>query len=292
MMNTTTHSGRLGAMALIGMAALVAIAPLSGCRGGREDKRPREFFPDLDNQMKWRPQGGSEFFADGRMMRRPVANAVPFGRVNFTVTEEQMGSGKAWARHWMEQRKDFLKADDAFYTGKGEGGAVLTKIPVAVDRQMLELGHKKYDIYCAACHGYLGDGKGMVGKNWSYALPTFHDPKYQPGAMEDFVDETTKQTSKRPALTALDGHIFDVARNGLWDAQGNNKMPAYGHALSERDAWAVVAYIRALQVARGTSISDPSIPETQREALNRSKPAAPAPASTPAPAAPTSGGQQ
>jgi mono/diheme cytochrome c family protein len=292
MMNTTTHSGRLGAMALIGMAALVAIAPLSGCRGGREDKRPREFFPDLDNQMKWRPQGSSEFFADGRMMRRPVANTVPFGRVNFTMTEEQMGADKAWARHWMEQRQDFLKADDAFYTGKGEGGAFLTKIPVAVDRQMLELGHKKYDIYCAACHGYLGDGKGMVGKNWSYALPTFHDPKYQPGAMEDFVDEATKQTSKRAALTALDGHIFDVARNGLWDAQGNNKMPAYGHALSERDAWAVVAYIRALQVARGTSISDPSIPETQREALNRSKPAAPAPTPAPAPAAPTSGGQQ
>lgn len=272
-------------MALAALVALVALVPLSGCRGGREDERPREFFPDMDNQMKWRPQGSSEFFADGRMMRRPVAGAVPFGRVSFTVTEAQMESGSDWARHWMQQREDFLKADDAFYTGKNAGG-VIARIPVPVSREMLELGRKKYDIYCAACHGYLGDGKGMVGKSWSYALPTFHDAKFQPGATEEYVDEATKKSGTRPALTGLDGHIFDVARNGLWDAQGNNKMPAYGHALSERQAWAVVAYIRALQVARGASITDPAIPEAQRDALSRSKPAAPAPA------APTSGGQQ
>lgn len=278
------------------MIACSALMALGGCRGGRDDNTPRQFFPDLDDQMKWKPQGESDFFADGRMMRKPVAGAVPYGRVNFYVGEQDMETSRPWARHWMEERGDFLKADDAMYTGKSAQGAFLDRIPVPVSRPMLELGKKKFNIYCSACHGYLGDGKGMVGKSWSYALPNFHDAKYLPGATEEVMDEATKKPKTQQARTGMDGYIFNVARNGFFDAQGVNKMPGYGHALSERDAWAVVAYIRVLQTARGAHLDDPAIPEAQRDALSRSKPApapapapaAPAPAPTPTPA-PTGG---
>ncbi len=298
-MNKHSHNTAWITAATIALCGAAAMT--TGCRGGRDDKPPRQFFPDLDEQMKWKPQGQSEFFADGRMMRKPVAGAVPFGRVNFVMTEQQVETKAPWARHWMEQREDFLKADDAVYAGKGAAGEFVDRIPMAVTRPMLDLGKKKFNIYCAACHGYLGDGKGMVGKTWSYALPNFHDDKYLPGATEEVVDEATKAKKTQKARTGQDGYIFSVARNGVYDAQGNNKMPAYGHALSERDAWAVVAYIRALQEARGARLDDPGIPEAQREALGRSKPApapaptapAPSPAPSPAPApAPANGGSK
>lgn len=286
----STPGGSGPALVTAAVLAALAIAALPGCRGGREDKRPREFFPDLDDQMKWKPQTKSEFFADGRTMRKPVAGSVAFGRVNFVMTDQQMESGQGWARHWMDQRQDFLKADDAFYTGKS-GDSYAARIPVAVTRPMLELGRQKFNIYCSVCHGYTGDGKGMVGRTWSAPLPTFHDLKYKPGAIEEVTDEATKKTRTQAARTGLDGYIFSVIRNGMWDAAGQNKMPAYGHALSERDAWAVVAYFRALQEARSAGLSDPAIPEAQREALTRNKPApaAATPAVAPAPAQPTGG---
>ncbi len=289
----TNNSGRAIGTALALAAAGLAVGP-AGCRGGREEQPPRQFFPDLDDQMKWKPQEKSTFFADGRTMRRPVPGSVAFGRVSFVAGEAQLESGQAWARHWMLEREDFLKADDAYYTGKGAAGAFLEKIPVPVTRPMLELGKKKFNIYCSVCHGYMGDGQGMVGRQWSYAVPSFHDPKYRPGATEELVDEATKQKKVQAARTGQDGYIFGVVRNGVYDAQGNNKMPAYGHALSERDAWAVVAYIRALQEARGATLNDPAIPEAQRDALSKNKPApAPAPAAnSPAPAAAEPGAAQ
>lgn len=276
---TTWNAARLAAV------ALASAAVLAGCRGGRSDNPPREFFPDLDNQMKWKPQDGSGFFADGRTMRRPVAGAVPYGRVNFYVGPADLEGAKPWAKRWMEEREDFLKADDAMYTGKDGAGAYLARIPVEVTRPMLDLGRQQYNIYCAVCHGYLGDGKGMVGAAWSAPLPSFHDPKYFPGATEEYTDEATRQTRSRPAKTGLDGYLFDVARRGVWDDQGNNKMPGYGHALSERESWAVVAYLRALQAARGVGIDDPSIPQAQRDALIRGR------ASAPETGSPTNGGQ-
>ncbi|MCC6426707.1 MAG: cytochrome c [Phycisphaerales bacterium] len=291
-MNTNTR-GRMTAIAAAVLAGAAAVA-ITGCRGGREEKPPRQFFPDLDDQKKWKPQEQNEFFADGRTMRKPVAHTVPFARVSFAASEQMAESGKPWASHWADERTDLLKADDAFYTGKG-GDAFLAKIPVAVTRPMLELGKKKFNIYCSVCHGYLGDGQGMVGRSWSAPLPSFHDPKYLPGATEDVVDEATKQSRKQIAKTGLDGYLFNIARNGLPDdaKPGEYRMPAYGHALSERDTWAVIAYIRALQEARGASLSDPGIPEAQREALAKSKPA-PAPAATPAAGAstPPAGGQK
>ncbi|MBL8964159.1 MAG: cytochrome c [Phycisphaeraceae bacterium] len=263
---TTWGAARLAAV------ALATAAVMAGCRGGRSDNPPREFFPDLDNQMKWKPQDGSGFFADGRTMRRPVAGSVPYGRVNFYVGEADLEGSKPWARRWMEEREDFLKADDAVYTGKNGSGEYLDRIPMAVTRPMLDLGRQQYNIYCSVCHGYLGDGQGMVGKNWSAPLPSFHDPKYSPGATEEYTDEATRQTRTRPARTGQDGYLFSVAREGVWDVQGNNKMPGYGHALSERESWAVVAYIRALRESRGVKIDDPSIPRGQRDALVRGRP--------------------
>src|SRR3954470_16726593 len=99
-MNTHTTTWRAGTGAALALALLGA--GLAGCRGDREEKPPRQFFPDMDDQPKWKPQSQSEFFVDGRTMRKPVAGTVPFGRNDF-VTDAP------WSKDFMDQRSDLLK---------------------------------------------------------------------------------------------------------------------------------------------------------------------------------------
>lgn len=273
MTRTPSHAVRAGLRVGV-LTALVAVAALSGCRGDRSDKPPRQFFPDLDDQPRWKSQTGSTFFADGRTMRKPPANTVAFGRASFV-------SDAPWAAHWTQERADLLKADAGFYEGKGADGLYLARAPVAVDAALIERGKAKYGIYCVTCHGYAGDGKGMIGAQWSYALPNYHDAKYKTPDPNDAKAEFWK-----------DGYLFRTARHGVIDPSGVQKMPGYAHALTEGDAWAVVAYIRVLQEARAGTLQD--VPEQERQALERSRaaaqaaqqpPAAVAPAATTTPAA-------
>ncbi|QYK47029.1 MAG: cytochrome c [Phycisphaeraceae bacterium] len=248
-MTTTQHTTLrrpLRAISLGLALAMGTIAPLSGCRGERSDNTPRQFFPDLDDQMKWKPQGKSEFFADGRTMRLPVPGTVAFGRTSQV-------SDQPWAETYMTQRAALLREDDAFFRGVDESGAYLARIPVAPSRAMIERGMERFNIYCSACHGYEGDAKGTVGARWSYPVANFHDPKYRDAAEN----------------TGKDGYLFHVVRNGVIGGDGKQKMPGYAHALNEQDAWAVVAYLRALQNARLATLDD--VPTTEREILQRQR---------------------
>jgi len=264
MMNATNTPPRLRSGAALLVAAL-AVAALGGCRGDRSDAPPRQFFPDLDDQPKWRPQTKSGFYADGRAMRVPVEGTVAFGRQQFVTDDD-------WAGPFMQGRDDLLKADGLFYEGRGEDQQYAERIPFPVDVDMVKLGEKKFNIYCAACHGYSGDGKGMVGQQWSYPLPNFHDAKYK--------DPSQPQ--------GRDGYLFHIARYGVVGPDGAQKMPPYAHAIDEREAWAVVSYIRALQATREGTVDD--VPEAQRPAIERGfaakAAAAPIDASPAAPAGP------
>lgn len=251
MKHTKHNSGRLATTAAL---VALAIAPLamSGCRGDRSDKPPRQFFPDMDDSPKFKPQSESEFFADGRAMRPAVEGTVAFG---------------ASPRADEASREGYLAEDDAIYRGVDSTGQFVARIPAAitVDRAFLLKGQEKFNIYCAACHNYDGHGKGTVGAQWSYALPNFHDAKYFPGAMEDVADPVTKVSSKRIAKTGLDGYIFSTIRNGV---ENGAKMPPYGHALKPMDAWAVVAYFRALQASENGTLAE-DVPADRRADAQR-----------------------
>lgn len=246
--------------------ALLGSGVLSGCRGEREDKPPRQFFPDLDDQQKWNPQTGSEMFADSRTLRPVPAHTVPFGRSTAVGSEP-------WAEHWRVQRSDFLKDDDVFFTGVDGANLdgtprYVAKIPrsLPVDMALLLRGQERYNIYCAVCHGYTGDGKGTVGPLLSPQAADFHDATFRdPGN-----------------IRYLDGWLFHTIRNGkVADPSNptNLTMPAYADKISARDAWAIVAYVRALQAARTGTLDD--VPPPLREQLMR----------TPQPTPPTGGMQ-
>lgn len=282
-------------MARVGTILAICALALAGCRGDRSEKRPRQFLPDMDDSPKWKNQEGSEFFADGRQMRPPPPHTVAFGRVSFV-------SDEPWAGAFMTDRTDLLKEDDAFYMGftartkvPVEGGGMSDKltyvdrIPIPVDEALLARGAERFGIYCSVCHGFAGDGQGMVGKRWAAPVPSWHDPKYS--------------DPREPDGKGTDGFLFVTARRGVPGASGlpmpddapevqrekleQLKMPGYAHALSERDTWAIVAYIRVLQEARRGTPQD--IPADQRTDLERQRQeligrgaTQPAPGATPA----------
>jgi mono/diheme cytochrome c family protein len=234
------------------------VVVLAGCRGDRSDQPPRQFFPDLEDTPRWNPQAGSEFFPDGRTMRPPVDGTVAHSR---------------WAYHeastmpepFNAEREDLLREDDGFYRGQGPDGQVLERIPVRVDEQLILRGQERFNIYCAACHGYVGDGQGMVGLRWSAPVPSLHDPRFTDPALE----------------TGRDGHIFRIAREGVVRPDGTPSMPPYGHALSHRDAWAVVAYVRVLQESHQGTLDD--VPANRREQLLEERARMPIPSPEPGP---------
>lgn len=227
---------------LVLVTGAIALAALAGCRGDRSASRPRQFFPDMDDSPKFKPQTQTPFFADGRAMRRPVENTVAFG---------VMPDAKD------PSREEFLRTDTAYYEGKGPDGKYLLTIParVVVDKKLLDRGQARYNIYCSVCHGYDGKGKGTVGENWQGVVANFHDPKY--------TDPTVDQ--------GKDGYLFHTIRNGLPndDPKQPMRMPSYGYSVNEADAWAIVAYVRVLQAQQAGTPADLS--PAAREALEKTR---------------------
>lgn len=123
-------------------------------------------------------------------------------------------------------------------------GKWVDHIPVAVDRPMVEGGQRDFDRYCAACHGILGDGDSVVADKMTLRRP------------KDLTDQDVRDYPP--------GRIFQAIRNGY------GLMPSYSVQLSEKDAWEVVAYVRALQIARGTWVY--RLPPALREKLSKEAP--------------------
>ena len=120
--------------------------------------------------------------------------------------------------------------DPALDTGKGPGGNPVTAFPLAVDKALLTRGQGRYTIYCVPCHGDKGDGKGQIT---FFGMP--NPPSYH-----------TDELRGAPV-----GHFFDVITNG------KGKMLSYASRVSVHDRWAIVAYIRALQINQQAPLDVP-----------------------------------
>ncbi len=176
---------------------------------------------DMQDQPRYKAYKQSDFFADKRGSRDVPESAVARGK---------------------------LKDDKAFYTGKidnpnpnavaqtttDSSGATLVasfpndiaKIPVPVNEDLVNRGQERYNVYCIVCHGPVGSGDGMIVRRGFSKPPTYHDDRLR---------------------NAPDGHFFDVISNG-W-----GKMNGYAAQIPPADRWAIVSYIRALQVSQNPS---------------------------------------
>lgn len=121
-----------------------------------------------------------------------------------------------------------LQQNDAFFTGKS-GNAPVRELPFKVDEAVLSRGQERFDIFCTPCHDGTGSGRGMVVQRGFKQPPSFHDERLR---------------------NAEAGYFFDVMTNGF------GAMPDYRMQLSARDRWAVIAYIRALQLSQHAATTD------------------------------------
>ncbi len=202
------------------VAAIVVAA--FGTRGSKSELPPIEIFPDMDHQAKVKYQVKNDFFADGRGARLPVKNTVPMG---FEVPAKPASSPE-----YKPAAFGFTNGLDYYSTGKvgdyyGDG---LPK-ELTADKALLQRGERQYNINCAVCHGESGNGKGVTSKYGILTAFNFH----QVGSLD----------AANVAAYRADGAIFDVITNG------KGLMGSYGGNLTVSDRWAIVAYIRALQVA-------------------------------------------
>jgi mono/diheme cytochrome c family protein len=95
--------------------------------------------------------------------------------------------------------------------------------PYPVDMALLKRGQDRYMIYCMPCHSPAGDGDGLVVRRGFPAPPTYHQDRLR---------------------NAPDRHIYDVIRNGY------GVMAPYGDRVEPADRWAIVAFVRALQLSQ------------------------------------------
>ena len=172
-------------------------------------ERPYEVFNDMDDQSKQGAQRESTFFADGSGARMPVPGTVPMG---YKVPESPGAPAEL---------DGFALGESYLETGKmGDMWGDGLPNEIEVDENFVKLGRKKFDVYCAICHGRSGNGNGVI--------------KY--AGFVEIIDLVMMDQATRP-----DGKIYDIIVNG----QGN--MKSYGASLTLRERWAVVAYVRVLQ---------------------------------------------
>jgi len=121
-----------------------------------------------------------------------------------------------------------LHEDSYLYTGK-IGNNPGDYMPFPVTEEVLLRGRERFDIYCSPCHSRLGDGRGMIVQRGFRAPPSYH----------------TERLRNAPL-----GYFFDVMTEGF------GAMPEYASQIPARDRWAIVAYIRALQLSQHATSSD------------------------------------
>lgn len=137
--------------------------------------------------------------------------------------------------------RDESNDDDAFHTGAANG-AFLASIPMPVNATLLDRGEDRFNIYCSPCHGRLGDGNGMVAQRGFRAPANLH---------------TDRLRSVPP------GYIYQVITNG-YGAMGD-----YDDQIPVNDRWAIVAYVRALQLSRNANVND--VPASARAEMDGNK---------------------
>lgn len=121
-----------------------------------------------------------------------------------------------------------LHEDAHFHTGK-MGAEYAATFPAPVTRAQLERGRERYDIFCSVCHGIAGMGNGIIVQRGFPPPPSLHIDRLR---------------------DAPPGYFFEVI------TQGHGLMYPYASRVDAADRWAIISYIRALQLSRHASLAD------------------------------------
>ena len=215
---------------LIFAIAVVLVMTIAGKRGDMTRRSPIEVFPDMDRQLKLRPMQPNSFFANNVSSQPHPAGTIA------RSTPIQTAKGPVMPYE-----------DNAVNTGRVTGSTSVPGVtnyvefnPLAINTTLIERGRQRFTINCSPCHGQLGDGNGITKKLGMTVVANMHDKRI---------------------VQMTDGELFFIASNGRGQMQG------YAAQLDVQDRWAIVAYVRALQLARLGNIDD--VPEPHRATLTK-----------------------
>jgi len=192
------------------VALALVVFGAGACRGQPAEDPPVMLMRNMYHQQRYNPQGESAYYGDHRAMRTPPQGTVP--RENY-AEDERVALGR-----------------------EPDGRSYVLTVPHEVAAEfrggmagLVARGHERFDIYCSPCHGRVGDGQGMVFlrarvTGYTYMMPSnLHDDRLR---------------------HVPDGQLFATISNGI------RNMPAYGSQIPVNDRWAIVAYVRALQLSQ------------------------------------------
>jgi hypothetical protein len=138
--------------------------------------------------------------------------------------------------------RDFPNKDDWRDTGMINGKPA-DRFPMAIDSAFMQRGQQRYNIYCAPCHDYVGTGNGFAALRGFQRKPaSFHSAELRAAPV---------------------GRFFDVITNGF------GAMPSYENQIQVSDRWAIIAYVRALQLSQAATVGD--VPPDERGRLESEK---------------------
>lgn len=204
---------------------IIATVGILGVRGTHSRRPPLYIFPDMEWQLKLRPQKPNDFFTNGITSQPHVAGTIPRG------TPMETSAGPVYPYE-----------DSPVNTGHTTGTTNFVEVnPLPITAAMLERGRQRFTISCSPCHGQLADGNGITKKIGAMAVvANLHDKRI---------------------VEMTDGELFYVITNG------RNNMGAYGPNVTVADRWAIIAYLRALQLSQLASVDD--VPEALRAGLKK-----------------------
>lgn len=200
--------------ALTILAVALGASALAGCRGQTSEESPVLLERNMYDQERYNPESYSQFFGDHRTMRSPVEGTVA---------------------------RDRYEDDPEIATGllSDKSGYVMTIPQSFIQRQggmekVLARGQERFNIYCSPCHGRTGDGKGMVTCKRDKVTDPCQSRGFAP--LPSYEDPRLRQMP--------DGQLFATITHGV------RTMPAYGPQVPVADRWAIVSYVRALQLSQ------------------------------------------
>lgn len=199
----------MSARTLKGFLTLAVASLLPACSCSYETNS--NIFQRMQVQQKYEAYEASEFYEDGRAMRHPPEGTVP---------------------------RERLSEIGPLRNARGSDGEYLERVPVRVNAKLLARGQERFEIYCAVCHGVVGDGSSPVADNMSLRAP--------PSLVDDIVTARS------------DGFLFEAI------TEGYGLMPSYANELTLEDRWAVVVYLRALQRSQNATVADLPAPVRQK----------------------------
>jgi hypothetical protein len=208
------------------LGACVALAG-SGCREQTSDDPPILLERNMYDSERYNPESYSQFFGDHRTMRAPVEG---------TMAREQYEADPEIATG--------LLPDTSAYVMAMPPGVAMR---VGGMEKLVGRGRERFGIYCAPCHGATGDGKGMVVCKRDKVTDPCESRGFAP--LPSYEDARVRQMP--------DGQLFATITHGV------RNMPAYGPQLPVNDRWAIVAYVRALEISQ-MSAAAPSQPEPKK----------------------------